>query len=167
MNPCPCGHLYDGSGKCKCSSSAILKYRSKISGPVMDRIDIHVLVRPVKANELIFPSQSQEETSSVIAERVKKARDIQMERYKNNKEDFFTNAAIPPSKIAVYCKLKYEDKMILEAIVQKYGLSARGYSRVLKIARTIADLEGLPAINGTHLAEASNLRCSEKNEMIQ
>ena len=167
MNPCPCGHLYDGSGKCKCSSSAILKYRSKISGPVMDRIDIHVLVRPVKANELIFPSQSQEETSSVIAERVKKARDIQMERYRKNGESFFTNAAITPSRIAAYCRLKYQDRLTLEALVRKQSLSARGYTRILKIARTIADLEQSETISEKHIAEAASLRCPDKNEVIQ
>ncbi len=167
MNPCPCGYLYDGNGKCKCSSSAIIKYRSKISGPVMDRIDIHIRVRPVKANELIFPSQSQEETSSVIARRVKKARDIQMERYRANGESFFTNAAITPSRLAKYCRLSTICRQVLDAFVSRNGVSARGYTRILKIARTIADLNGDERINETHLSEAINFRCPDKNEMMQ
>ena len=166
MNPCPCGRLYEGDGKCRCSSSAIMKYRSRISGPVLDRIDLQILVRSVRANELIFPSEGKEESSQVIAERVKKAREIQMKRYKKNNESFFTNAAISPSKLSTYCKLHYTDKLTLESVVSKKGISARGYTRILKIARTIADLEGSPDINISHLSEAINLRCPEKDELI-
>ena len=166
MNPCPCGKLYEGSGRCKCSSSAILKYRSRISGPVLDRIDLNIKVRGVKANELIFPAGREEESSHSIAMRVKKARDIQLERYRKNNETFLTNAAITPSKLAFYCKLRYQENILLEEYIRRQGISARGYTRILKIARTIADLDGSADINAMHLAEAVNLRCPEKDEMV-
>lgn len=165
MNPCPCGHLYDGKGLCNCSSTAIMRYRGKISGPVLDRMDIHLRIRAVKANELIFRQGVQEESSQTIACRVIAARDIQLKRYKENDESFFTNAAIPPSKIAKYCPLGKAEKIFMENIVSKAGLSARGYTRVLKIARTIADLQDRAEIDINHLAEAVNLRCPEKDEM--
>lgn len=166
MNPCPCGKLYEGSGRCKCSSSAILKYRSRISGPVLDRIDLNIKVRGVKANELIFPAGREEESSHSIAMRVKKARDIQLERYRKNNETFLTNAAITPSKLAFYCKLRYQENILLEEYIRRQGISARGYTRILKIARTIADLDGSADINAMHLAEAVNLRCPEIDEMV-
>ena len=166
MNPCPCGHLLDGFGKCKCSSSSILKYRSKISGPVMDRIDIQIRVRPVSADELVFSSPGKEETSATVAERVRKAREIQYRRFSQAGESFFTNAAITPSKLNTYCKLPYNQNEVMQTIIRQKGISARGYSRILKIARTIADLEGSEQIDIAHIAEAINLRCPDKNEMI-
>lgn len=166
MNPCPCGNLYEEGGKCKCSSSAMMRYRSRISGPILDRIDIQLVVRAVKAGDLVFSSGRKEESSRIIAERVKKARQIQMDRYKANNESFYTNAAITPSRLSVYCKLSSLDEKLVEAFVNKFGISARGYTRILKIARTVADLEGAEKINTAHLSEAFNLRCPDKNEMM-
>ena len=166
MNPCPCGNLFEGGSKCKCSSSAMMKYRNKISVPVLDRIDLQLIVRSVRAGDLVFSAKTEEEPSSVIAERVKKARQVQMERYKANNESFFTNAAITPSKLYVYCRLSFEGKKLLEGFVDRHGISARGYTRILKIARTIADMDGASDINIAHLSEAFNLRCPDKNEML-
>ena len=144
----------------------MLRYRSRISGPVLDRIDIQLVVRAVKAGDLVFSSAGKEEPSRIIAERVRKARQIQMERYAANNESFFTNAAITPSKLGLYCKLSRLDEKIVEAFVNKHGISARGYTRILKIARTIADLDGAERIDTIHLSEAFNLRCPDKNEMM-
>ncbi|MBR6465330.1 MAG: YifB family Mg chelatase-like AAA ATPase, partial [Bacteroidales bacterium] len=166
MNPCPCGNLYEEGGKCKCSSSALIKYRGRISGPLLDRIDIQLVVRSVKSGDLIFSDSGNEEASRVIAERVRKARQIQMERYCANGESFFTNAAITPSKLAEYCRLSYMDRKLVEAFVSRYAISARGYTRILKIARTVADLDGEERIDSAHLSEAFNLRCPDKNEML-
>ena len=166
MNPCPCGHLLEGWGRCKCSSSAILKYRSKISGPVMDRIDIQINVRPVEAQDLVFSSAGKEETSAAVAERVRRARQIQYSRYMSAGEKFFTNAAITPAKIDTYCKLPFGQNAVMKALVQKKGISARGYTRILKIARTIADLEGSESVAMAHIAEALNLRCPDKDEIV-
>ncbi len=168
MNPCPCGLFYEKAGKCKCSSTEIIKYRRRISGPVMDRIDIQIIVRAVAPNELIATSATNTngESSKKIAERVRTARHIQQQRYIRNNESFLTNAAITPSKLPTYCKLHKEEAVFMEAVINKLNISARGFTRVLKIARTIADLEGSQDINIAHLAEAVSLRCPEKDEMI-
>lgn len=167
MNPCPCGNMYEGGGKCKCSSSALMKYRGRISGPLLDRIDIQLVVRSVRSGELVFSDNGTEEPSRVIAERVRKARQIQMERYRANGESFFTNAAITPSRLADYCRLSSMGRKLVDGFVSRWGVSARGYTRILKIARTVADLDGADRINEAHLSEAFNLRCPDKNEMMQ
>lgn len=166
MNPCPCGNLYEEGGKCKCSSSAMMKYRGRISGPLLDRIDIQLIIRSVRSGDLVFSSGRNEEPSRVIAERVRKARLIQMERYAAAGESFFTNAAITPSKLSVYCRLSSMDERLVETFVNRHGVSARGYTRILKIARTIADLDGSQKITTAHLSEAFNLRCPDKNEIL-
>ncbi len=166
MNPCPCGNMYESVGKCKCSSSAMMKYRGRISGPLLDRIDIQLIVRSVRSGDLVFSKEGQEEPSRTIAERVKRARLIQMERYRANGESFFTNAAITPSRLATYCRLSTICRRVIDAFVSRNGVSARGYTRILKIARTIADLNGDERINETHLSEAINFRCPDKNEMM-
>ncbi|MBQ6311602.1 MAG: YifB family Mg chelatase-like AAA ATPase [Bacteroidales bacterium] len=166
MNPCPCGNLYEEGGKCKCSSSAMMKYRGRISGPLLDRIDIQLIIRSVRSGDLVFSSGGNEEPSRVIAERVRKARLIQMERYAAAGESFFTNAAITPSKLSVYCRLSSMDEWLVETFVNRHGVSARGYTRILKIARTVADLDGSQKITTAHLSEAFNLRCPDKNEIL-
>ncbi|MBO4692374.1 MAG: YifB family Mg chelatase-like AAA ATPase [Bacteroidales bacterium] len=166
MNPCPCGHLFDGAGECKCSSSAISKYRAKISGPVYDRIDINLIVRQVAASDLIFGGDVKEEPSSVIAERVKAARDIQLKRYSSNNESFFTNAAISSSGLKRYCSLGKREELFMEAVINRHKISARGYTRILKIARTIADLAHSDSITMNHLAEAVQFRCPDKDELF-
>lgn len=152
MNPCPCGYLNDPSKNCTCSSSAIMKYANKLSGPLMDRIDIQLNVKPVTAAEIVGLSGKEEEQSNVIAQRVKKARDIQYKRF--YKENFFTNAQIPASKIGEYCKIGEKEKLLLQKMVTKMGISARGCSRILKISRTIADLNGDDFISLEHISKA-------------
>jgi Predicted ATPase with chaperone activity len=158
MNPCPCGYIYDEPGKCTCSSSAIMRYRGRVSGPVYDRIDIHLNVRQVKSNEIV--SGAQAEPSEKIALRVLAAREIQFERYKN--EQFFTNAQIPPSKLNYYCGLSDKEQIYLRKIIQQLKISARGYSRILKIARTIADLQKDRNISIEHICAAIQFRCNDR-----
>ncbi|MBP5229124.1 MAG: YifB family Mg chelatase-like AAA ATPase [Bacteroidales bacterium] len=165
MNPCPCGHLYDGRGECRCSSSAISKYRAKVSGPVYDRIDINLIVKQVAASDIVFGEDSSAEPSRVIAERVKEARNLQLKRYSENNESFFTNAAISSSRLKEYCALKRNEELFMEAVINKYHISARGYTRILKIARTIADLAHSEPITINHLAEAVQFRCPDKDEL--
>lgn len=162
MNPCPCGHLYDQGGKCLCSSSQIIRYQNKISGPVKDRIDIYLKVKAVKATDIFTTKESlsQEETSAQIASRVLKAREIQYRRYKS--ENFFTNAAITQNKLSTYCKLGVKEKEYLKKVIEALNISARGYTRILKIARTIADLKGVQDIQIEHLCEATQLRYPEQ-----
>lgn len=166
MNPCPCGHLFDGAGECRCSSSSISKYRAKVSGPVFDRIDINLIVKQVAASDLIFGGDEKAEPSKVIAERVKEARDLQMKRYSSNNESFFTNAAITSSGLKKYCSLGKREELFMEAVINKYKISARGYTRILKIARTIADLAHSETITMNHLAEAVQFRCPDKDELF-
>src|SRR5574344_117403 len=160
MNPCPCGFIYDDPGKCTCSSSAIMRYRGRVSGPVYDRIDIHLNVKQVKPGEIIGSAQA--EASEKIAARVLAAREMQFERYKNEK--FFTNSQIPPSKLNYYCGLSQKEQIYLRNIIQKLKISARGYSRILKIARTIADLSGERNISIEHIAAAIQFRCNDRLE---
>ena len=160
MNPCPCGYIYDEPGRCTCSSSAIMRYRGRVSGPVYDRIDIHLNVRQVKSNEIV--SGAQAEPSEKIAARVLAARKIQFERYKN--EQFFTNAQIPPSKLNFYCGLSDKEQIYLRKIIHQLKISARGYSRILKIARTIADLQKEINISIEHISAAIQFRCNDRIE---
>lgn len=164
MNPCPCGYIYDSPQKCTCSSSAISKYRSRISGPVYDRIDINLKVRQVKAGELVGcgTANSSSEPSSRIAERVRAAREIQQRRYVG--ETFFANAQIPPSKLSCYCSMGREEQLFLRKIITALCISARGCSRIIKIARTIADLSGRENINAEDLSCAAQLRSTDKME---
>jgi magnesium chelatase family protein len=152
MNPCPCGYLYDQRIQCTCSSSAVMKYASKISGPLMDRIDIQLNVAPVLAEDLLGDTTSAGEPSCVIAARVAKARAVQLKRYAG--EGFYTNAQIPPSLLQKYCKIGAEQKNYLMRIVSQLNISARGYSRILKISRTIADLDGDDFISLRHISKA-------------
>lgn len=173
MNPCPCGLLYDEPGKCKCATSAVQRYRGKISGPVYDRIDINLRVKRVRGTDLVVAgtdaasSKGMEEHSAVIAERVLAARKIQSERYLKNGESFHTNASIPPSKLQIYCALGREESLFMRKIVSATDITARGYGRVLKIARTVADLEsarlgGDPLdIKVRHLSVAIRMRSSD------
>ena len=166
MNPCPCGHLYDGVGECQCSSAAIQRYRAKVSGPVYDRIDINLIIKQVAASDLIFGEDSKAEPSRVIAERVREARELQRKRYSANNESFFTNAAISSSGLKRYCALGKKEELFMEAVINKHKISARGYTRILKIARTIADLAHSDSITMNHLAEAVQFRCPDKDELF-
>lgn len=154
MNPCLCGYYGSKEKECTCSESQIAKYMSKISGPLLDRIDIQVKVNPVKYNKL--STEAEEETSEQIRKRVNNARKIQLERYR--KFGIFSNAELTQSLINQYCNLDDKCQKIMENAFEKLKLSARAYTRILKVARTIADLANSNDIKAIHLAEAINYR---------
>jgi len=156
MNPCPCGYLNDPKKNCTCSSSAIMKYTGKLSGPLMDRIDIQLNVRNVAPNEIVGLGKGDEEPSRVIARRVKMAREIQLARFMG--ENFYTNAQIPPGKLAKYCAIGEKEQIFLKRFIARQGISARGYSRILKISRAIADLDGKDFISLEHISKAVQLK---------
>ncbi len=158
MNPCPCGYYGSNDKECCCKPDQIKKYRNKISGPLLDRIDLHIEVNGVKYEKL--QSTKKEETSETIRKRVNKARKIQITRYK--KYNIYSNSELSPSLIEKFCKLNSECKKILEISFEKLGLSARAYSRILKVARTIADLEESKEIKQKHLAEAIQYRSLDR-----
>lgn len=154
MNPCPCGYYGSQDKECTCTPQAIERYMGKISGPLLDRIDIQIEVTPVKYQKL--SSNTPVETSEQIKLRINKARKIQNERYKN--DNIYSNSELTPKLIEKYCKLDEKGKKILENAFQKLGLSARAHGRILKVARTIADLDGKENIEVTHIAEAIQYR---------
>ena len=158
MNPCPCGYYGSKEKDCTCSATAISKYIGKISGPLLDRIDICIEVSPVKYQKL--NSDEKIETSEEIKKRVDKARKIQLERYKNVK--ILSNSVLTPKLIEKYCKLDKEGKRILENAFNKLKLSARAYGRILKVARTIADLDESENIKVNHIAEAIQYRSIDR-----
>ena len=157
MNPCPCGY-YGSDKECSCSNQAINKYLGKISGPLLDRIDIQVEVSCVKYKNL--NSNTQEETSEQIRKRVEETRKIQLERYKEC--GIYSNSELTPKLIEKYCKLDEKSKIILEKAFNKLGLSARAYARILKVARTIADMDKSENIQSNHLLEAIQYRSLDK-----
>lgn len=158
MNPCPCGFYGSDTQKCNCTKEQIRKYMGKISGPLLDRIDLQIEVSRVPYQKL--NSYKKEETSEEIRKRVNKARQIQLERYKGQK--IFSNSELTPTLIEKYCKLDNRSKKILEEAFEKLGLSARAYERILKVARTIADLENSRDIKTQHLAEAIQYRSLDR-----
>ncbi len=158
MNPCPCGYYGSSDKECTCTPQAISKYMGKISGPLLDRIDIQIEVSLVKYEKL--GNEELLETSSQIKERVNRAKQIQIERYK--KENIYANSSLTPKLISKYCKLEEDSKALLEKAFNKLGLSARAYGRILKVARTIADLEGSEQIKKVHIAEAIQYRSLDK-----
>ena len=158
MNPCPCGYYGSKEKECTCSEQAITRYIGRISGPLLDRIDIHIEVTPVKYEKL--NSEEKVETSEEIRKRVNFARKIQLERYKEY--NIFSNAELTPNLIEKYCKLDKKGKRILQNAFDTLGLSARAYGRILKVARTIADLDGKEKINVNHLAEAIQYRSLDR-----
>lgn len=159
MNPCPCGYYGDGTDRCQCSQTMISKYLSRISGPMMDRIDMHIYVKAVNAEELVGDVEG--ESSSKIAGRVVAARNIQLERFK--KDGIFTNSQMTPSLLAEYCDCGENGKTFLKKVIEKMNLSARAYSRVLKVARTIADLKSEKKISVEDIAEAVQFRNLDRN----
>lgn len=158
MNPCPCGYYGSKDKECNCSPQMISKYMGKISGPLLDRIDIQIEVTPVKYQKL--DSSDNVEGSKEIKERVNKARKIQIERYKE--ERIYSNSQLTPKLIEKYCKLNEQSRKILQIAFEKLGLSARAYGRILKVARTIADLDGKENIEEKHVAEAIQYRSLDK-----
>jgi magnesium chelatase family protein len=158
MNPCPCGYLGDRARSCACTPLQIERYRSKLSGPLLDRMDIHVDVPAVKFKELSGDRHG--ETSADIKKRVDFARARQAERFKGKK--IFSNAAMSAKDIRKYCEIGNDGKRLLELAVEKLGLSARAYARVLKVARTIADLDGADEILSGHISEAVQYRSLDR-----
>lgn len=158
MNPCPCGYYGSKEKECTYSNVAISKYMGKISGPLLDRIDICIEVSPVKYEKL--DSTEKIESSAEIKARVNKARKIQYERYKNSK--ILSNAELTPKLIDEFCKLDEKGKKILEEAFNRLKLSARAYGRILKVARTIADLEASANIEVKHIAEAIQYRSIDR-----
>lgn len=158
MNPCPCGYLGSKEKECTCSDQAISRYIGKISGPLLDRIDIQIEVTQVKYQKL--DGQRNIETSKEIKNRVNKARKIEQNRYKA--ENIYSNSQLTPKLIEKYCKLDKEGKKLLELAFNKLGLSARAYGRILKVARTIADLANEENILPIHVAEAIQYRNLDK-----
>lgn len=160
MNPCPCGY-FGSSRECKCSPMQIQRYVGKISGPLMDRIDIHIDVPAVKFNELRGRDVPVGESSETVRERVINARKIQLERLSS--EGIFSNSAMSPGQIRKHCQIDAESENVLEHSMRRQGLSARAHDRILKVARTIADLAGSETISTSHLSEAINYRSLDRN----
>lgn len=158
MNPCPCGFYGSKDKECTCTPQSINRYIGKISGPLLDRIDIQIEVTPVKYQKL--QSEDKIETSEQIKKRVDKARKIQIKRYENY--GIYSNSELTPALIEKYCKLDSQSKVILQNAFDKLGLSARAHGRILKVARTIADLEEKENIESTHIAEAIQYRSLDK-----
>ena len=159
MNPCPCGYYNHPEKDCICPPGMVQKYLSKISGPLLDRIDLHVEVTPVNFNELA--SDRLAEKSEFIRERVIKAREIQTERF-GNRPDLHANAQMSPQMVRDLCKINEAGQNLLKRAMEKLGLSARAYDRILKVARTIADLAGSEEIKLEHLAEAIHFRSLDR-----
>ncbi|MFN3134016.1 MAG: YifB family Mg chelatase-like AAA ATPase [Candidatus Kryptonium sp.] len=160
MNPCPCGNLGNPHQQCTCSLAQIQKYMGKISGPLLDRIDIHIEVPAVKYSELT--SKTTGETSAQIRERIIKAREIQLRRFKGRK-NLFKNADMQTREIREFCRIDSDGETILKNAITKLGLSARAYDKILKVARTIADLSGSENIKPEHLSEAIQYRSLDRN----
>ena len=158
MNPCPCGYYGSKDKECTCTPQMISKYMGRISGPLLDRIDICVEVNPVEYRKL--DSEERIETSEEIKKRVDRARKIQQERYAQNK--IFSNSELRPKLIDKYCKLDSKGKEVLENAFNKLKLSARAHGRILKVARTIADLEECKNIEVKHIAEAIQYRSIDR-----
>ena len=158
MNPCPCGYLGDPHHQCTCSPSQIHRYRHRVSGPLLDRIDIHVEVPAVPYKELSKDFCG--EPSANIRKRIQNAREIQVERFK--KDNIYSNAKMRSKHIKKYCALKQDAQVILETAMHKLGLSARAYTRILKVSRTIADLAESEQINAEHISEAIQYRTLDR-----
>ena len=158
MNPCPCGFLGDKEKQCTCSEFQINRYRSKLSGPLLDRIDIQIDVPRLTTDELIN-TETEAESSAEIRKRVVSARKIQKERYKN--VGILTNSQLTADLVKKYCQVDEGSKDILKLAVAKYQLSGRRYDRVLKLSRTIADLDNSEIITSKHITQALQYRFNE------
>ena len=158
MNPCPCGYFTDRTHKCLCTPAQIQRYRSRVSGPLLDRIDIHLEVPAVPFKDL--STDHSREESATIRKRVEAARSLQVERYKD--EGIYSNVHLRPRLIKKYCKIGEDAKRLIEAAMSRLGLSARAYHRILKVARTVADLEGREQILPQDVSEAIQYRSLDR-----
>jgi magnesium chelatase family protein len=163
MNPCPCGYFADPKHECRCTYQQIHRYRSKISGPLLDRIDIHVEVPAVPHQDLMKDADA--EPSEQIRQRVTQARAIQSKRFSRAK--IYSNAQMSSRHIKAHCKIDDASRSLLESAIDKLGLSARAFNRVVKIARTIADLEGEPNILVDHISEAIQYRNLDRGSQFK
>ena len=155
MNPCPCGFLGDKVKECSCTAVQVQRYRSRLSGPLLDRIDMHVEVPPVQVQEI--SSRQPGESSKDIRDRVNHARGLQ-QRHFSSLMSVHSNAQMGSRQIKEFCRLNQESNTLLNNAIDRLGLSARAYHRILKIARTIADLAGSDNISSSHVAEAIQYR---------
>ncbi len=160
MNPCPCGYFTDPYHECRCTPTSIQRYHAKISGPLLDRIDIHIEVPSLKYDEL--KSTQPGESSEEIRDRVNKARAQQLRRY-HGKRKIYCNAHLGSKDIRKFCPIDDQSQSLLKTAIERFGLSARAYDKVLKVARTIADLEEREDIRIEHVAEAIQYRSLDKN----
>jgi len=154
MNPCPCGWFGDKEHACTCSISEIKRYRNRVSGPIWDSFDIQIEVPRLLPSELVADTKS--ESSKSVRERVMRAREIQTKRYLNTK--IKNNASLTPRSIKTFIKLNHEEKAFLENASERLGLTGRGFDKILKVARTIADLEGSVDVRLPNIAEALQYR---------
>ena len=159
MNPCPCGYFGDSTHECTCTIPQVQRYRSRISGPLMDRIDIHVEVPAVKYRELT--ARDSGEPSKAMRERINRARKTQSQRFKGS--TIHGNAQMTSRHIKRFCSIDAASQGLLELAIDKLGLSARAYTRILKVARTIADLAGEEEISSAHISEAIQYRSLDRN----
>ncbi len=160
MNPCPCGYFNDRTRECHCTPPMIQRYISKISGPLLDRVDIHIDVPAVNYKEM--RSSAVPEGSAQIRERVVRARETQLSRFSTLREKLYCNAQMSPRHMRAFCDLSADCERLLERAMTQQGLSARAHDRILKVARTIADLESAPAIQPKHIAEAIQYRTLDR-----
>jgi magnesium chelatase family protein len=158
MNPCPCGYFGERNRSCRCTPQQIRQYQGRISGPLLDRIDIHVEVPSVPYRALT--ARESGEPSAAIKARIEKAREIQKHRFPGDETRF--NAHLSQSQVRTVCPIDHDSRQLLEMAVDRLGLSARAHTRILKVARTIADLEGDPAIRASHVAEAIQYRSLDR-----
>jgi magnesium chelatase family protein len=160
LNPCPCGYFNHPERECICGPAVVQKYLSKISGPLLDRIDIHIEVTPVSFEELASRKRNNEK-SAIVRDRVQKARNIQSDRF-NGKNGVHNNAQMPANQVKDVCAISDAGTQLLKTAMQKLNLSARAYDRILKVSRTIADLSASPEIKIEHLAEAIQYRSLDR-----
>jgi magnesium chelatase family protein len=158
MNPCPCGFYTDPQHECTCSPLMIQRYWSRISGPLLDRIDIHIEVPAVRYRELV--DRGVGEDSSAIRERVNRARELQLTRFRGSM--VYCNAQMGARELQAWCEVDSAGERLLEIAVNRLGLSARAYTRIMKVARTIADLDSSTSIQPQHLSEAIQYRSLDR-----
>lgn len=159
MNPCPCGYYNHPDKECVCGPGVVQKYLNKVSGPLLDRIDLHVEVTPVSFDQMAETRRA--ETSGSIQERVDRARQVQAARFQDF-PDIHCNAMMPSQMVKDLCQINPAGRTLLKTAMERLGLSARAYDRILKVARTIADLAGTEEIRIEHLAEAIQYRSLDR-----
>ena len=160
MNPCPCGHLTDPMRECVCAPPQVQRYLSKISGPLLDRIDLHVEVTPVSFEEL--NRREDGEPSAAVRGRVVRARQVQAERFEGV-AGVYCNAQMGARLVRRHCELDEAGRQLMKMAIRRLGLSARAYDRILKVARTVADLGGSPGLRPEHLSEAIQYRSLDRD----